>query len=448
MASIFVKDLSDPLSQLKDRFFGTPERSLEQSHQAALDIKSIEDQYFNGGPVSRAGNTYVPAVVLDDFQSKLNALKQHMKEFNASSAMLGRLGQDHLMRLVFAEGILSKYLLKENGSNALIPYSFNSEATLNSRNSYSHLSPPVPTSAVNVVDVSAISHQHGASLTPSSPTRKKAKADKKATASSDSGNVLPKSFKRTFDKIRNDFNPQAEEEVVQSFRRSREITVIAMRLLALMIIIPLVTQQVSKQFLISPIVNQMRGGETAPLFLNGEMKEEAFKELRAYKEELELNNLITTAPVLTQEALEGKVKHKAQELAEESRGNSNDAVSNVFADVIGLVGFAILLLFRRQDIAVLKSFIDNLVTGLSDSAKAFAIILVTDVFVGFHSPHGWEVLLEGIAGHFGLPASRNLIFLFIATVPVMMNTVLKYWLFRSLSRMSPSTLATLKGMNE
>lgn len=32
-------------------FFDTPERSLEQAYQAALRIKSIEDEYFNGNKV-------------------------------------------------------------------------------------------------------------------------------------------------------------------------------------------------------------------------------------------------------------------------------------------------------------------------------------------------------------------------------------------------------------
>nr|WP_298908966.1 hypothetical protein [uncultured Nostoc sp.] len=90
----------------------------------------------------------------------------------------------------------------------------------------------------------------------------------------------------------------------------------------------------------------------------------------------------------------------------------------------------------------------TIVYGLSDSAKAFLIILFTDIFVGFHSPDGWEVLLEGLAEHLGLPASRNTIFFFIATFPVILNTIFKYWIFRYLSRLSPSALATLKEMDE
>jgi hypothetical protein len=91
---------------------------------------------------------------------------------------------------------------------------------------------------------------------------------------------------------------------------------------------------------------------------------------------------------------------------------------------------------------------DQLIYGLSDSAKAFVIILFTDIFVGFHSPHGWEILLEGVSRHFGLPANRDFIFLFIATFPVILDTIFKYWIFRYLNRVSPSAVATYKTMNE
>jgi hypothetical protein len=103
--------------------------------------------------------------------------------------------------------------------------------------------------------------------------------------------------------------------------------------------------------------------------------------------------------------------------------------------------------FGQRDIQVLRGLIDELVYGLSDSAKAFAIILFTDIFVGFHSPEGWEVLLDGVAEHFGLPPSKHFIMLFIATFPVVLATIFKYWIFRYLNRVSPSSVATLHNMN-
>ena len=95
-----------------------------------------------------------------------------------------------------------------------------------------------------------------------------------------------------------------------------------------------------------------------------------------------------------------------------------------------------------------KCFLDDIVYGLSDSAKAFLIILFTDVFVGFHSPHGWEVIVKNISEHLGIVFEKNIIGIFIATFPVILDTIFKYWVFRYLSRLSPSALATFKEMNE
>ncbi|KAM3102361.1 hypothetical protein ACKFKF_04730 [Phormidesmis sp. 146-12] len=290
-----------------------------------------------------------------------------------------------------------------------------------------------------------------------------------------------------------------EEEVLKKFRTSRAKTTMAVQFLLTLILVPLLTQQLSKHFLVRPIVDRMSGEESAQVFLNSEMKEEAFKELQTYEESLKFDALIHVSPPLVGESKPEKtpepseiktekpaepsesnlekpepsevksekatteptktpeqaaeereklVQEKAIEIAEQFRGKSRNAVSNVFADMIATASFVLVLLMSRPQIAVFKSFMDDLVFGLSDSAKAFILILMTDIFVGFHSPHGWEVLLEGIANHLGVAASVSMISLFIATVPVIMDTVLKYWIFRYMSRMSPSTVATYRGMNE
>ena len=111
------------------------------------------------------------------------------------------------------------------------------------------------------------------------------------------------------------------------------------------------------------------------------------------------------------------------------------------------MAFVVVCLVSRDQLRVLRGFLDEAIYGLSDSAKAFAIILFTDIFVGYHSPEGWTVLLDGIAHHFGLPTQENFILLFIATFPVILATIFKYWIFRYLNRVSPSSVATLKGMN-
>jgi hypothetical protein len=57
-------------------------------------------------------------------------------------------------------------------------------------------------------------------------------------------------------------------------------------------------------------------------------------------------------------------------------------------------------------------------------------LFITYLFVGFHSPHGWEVFLEAEIDHFGFAENEDFIFLFVATFPVLINTVIKYyWIF-------------------
>lgn len=425
-----------PFSQLKEQIFGNPERSLEQAYQAAMKIKSIEDSYFDSNRIpieSAANNPNFPSFLQADVQKTLEILERRTKEFNSSSSAVGKLGANHLEKLLFVEGILAKYTLQSNPGSALIPAPMVGN-NITQANNATYL----PT--VKVVEVQ-------------SDTDKAQANNKQSNTQSifEKTGVLPRSIGKTLNKLKKDLDPEAEQEVVNEFRRSRQVTVIAVRLLSLLIIVPLLTQQLAKNLAIAPIVQQVRGEEAQVISLdelNSEWKEEALQELNAYEEELKMQHMLKGVPPMAPEIMEEKVQAKANEIAEEFHHKTNNAIANVFADVFGLIAFGLVLFFRKKDINLLKSFLDNLVYGLSDSAKAFGIILFTDIFVGFHSPHGWEVLLEGMANHLGVAPNKSAISLFIATVPVLMDTVLKYWIFRYLSRMSPSTVATLKEMNE
>ena len=85
---------------------------------------------------------------------------------------------------------------------------------------------------------------------------------------------------------------------------------------------------------------------------------------------------------------------------------------------------------------------------LTDDNKAFLLILFSDTFVGFHSSYGWEILLENLLKHFGLPEDRSFIFSFVATLPVLLDTLFKYWIFKHLNAISPSIVSTYHKMNE
>ena len=260
--------------------------------------------------------------------------------------------------------------------------------------------------------------------------------------------AIPRSITKTFEKFKKELDPNSESEIIEEFRVSRYQTSASIKYLLLLIIVPVIINQLSKSVIFSPFIDYFWNEKRTDIFLNASQEERAFSELQRFEEKIHFEILIGQLPPLSQESIDREIKNKAIELAQYYSQESISAIKNFLSDLLGLVAFCYLILKGGRQVSVLKSFLNELIYGLSDTAKAFLIILFTDIFVGFHSTHGWEVLLENGLRHFGLPENRDFIFLFIASFPVILDTVFKYWIFRYLNQVSPSAVATYKNMNE
>jgi CemA family len=410
-----LEKFKDYVQVSRDRWFNTPDRALDRAYQAVQKIELLEKQYFSGAPASPASASdagHAGAFLKTQLEKHLIIAKLKLTEFKASSVILATLSDSQLEKLSRVDQVLARYPTTTVPASALV-----------------HMTSSAP-----------------AMLAPESP--EPMPAPEPAHSATEKIGWLPRSIGNTLNRLKEELHPEAEAKVVEKFRRDQAKTTIAVRFLVTLALVPLLTQIITKQIIVSPIVGWVHGGENAPIFINAEMEEEAFKELQSFEESLKFSALIRASPPLSAAEQEHRVEAKAEEIAAQFRQNSKNAISNVFADIIALGAFALTLFMRQAEIVVLKSALDELVYGLNDTTKAFAIILTTDIFVGFHSPHGWEVLLESMANHLGIAANHSMISLFIATVPVVMDTILKYWIFQYLSRLSPSTVATLKEMNE
>jgi hypothetical protein len=260
--------------------------------------------------------------------------------------------------------------------------------------------------------------------------------------------AIPRSITKTFEKFKKELDPNSESEIIEEFRVSRYQTAASIKYLLLLIIVPVIINQLSKGVIFSPFIDYFWNEKRTDIFLNASQEERAFSELQRFEEKIHFEILIGQLPSLSQESIDREIKNKAIELAQYYSQESINAIKNFLSDLLGLIAFSYLILKGGRQISVLKSFLNELIYGLSDTAKAFLIILFTDIFVGFHSTHGWEVVLENGLRHFGLPENRDFIFLFIASFPVILDTVFKYWIFRYLNQVSPSAVATYRNMNE
>jgi hypothetical protein len=259
---------------------------------------------------------------------------------------------------------------------------------------------------------------------------------------------LPRSITRTFEKFKQELSPDADAKALEEFRVLRYQTIASVKYLLLIVITPIILNEVSKQFIFGPAVDHFWNKIQPGIFLNESQEERALIELQRFEEKLNFEMLIGKFPDLEPNIIHEKLQKKALLLAKKYSGESANAVKNIFADIFSILVISIIIIRGRRELSILQSFVNELIYGLSDTAKGFVIILFTDVFVGFHSPHGWEVILEIVLRHFGLPESRDFIFLFISTFPVILDTIFKYWIFRYLNRLSPSAVATYHSMNE
>lgn len=415
----------------------TPERSLDAAYKAALQIKSLENDHFEGNKIEINSAIYSNSV-MNYFESvlkqQLKIVRMRLTEFRASRWFSNESHQRAAEKTGIEYPSATAILEKLNFIDQVISKYNNWDYEVNSGE------------LVNPPQIVKVAPPTSQPLPPKLPGQNQ--ENQKKRGKSDTMGILPRSLLGTISRLQVELDPNAEEDVVKNFRQNQRRSIIAIRFILLLIIVPLLTHQISKVLVVGPVINHFRGEETVPMFLNLEMEEEALIELQKFEDKIRFKNLISGAPRLSPTEMEMQMEEKAHEIAEQFRRESANAIKNVFADILSAGAFIYLLLISKPDIMVLKDFIDNVVYGLSDSAKAFIIILFTDIFVGFHSPHGWETILEGVSRHWGLPANRDFIFLFIATFPVILDTIFKYWIFRYLNRISPSAVATYRNMNE
>lgn len=142
------------------------------------------------------------------------------------------------------------------------------------------------------------------------------------------------------------------------------------------------------------------------------------------------------------------LQRKTIELAAHYNEESVEAITNFFADLMSFGALWYLISSLEIQINITKSFLLEVFFGLDDSKKSLLILFVTDLLVGYHSPNIWELIFSTFFDHYGLPENETTIFLLVATLPVLLDVLFKYLIFRHLNRASPATVATYHAMIE
>lgn len=315
--------------------------------------------------------------------------------------------------------------------------------------------------------------------------------------------LVPRSIVRTFDRFRQQLLPETKAAAVQEFRVSRYQVLTSLKCLASLLVVPFLVNQLAKAALLTPAIEYIWNTQQKEIFLNSYQEDKALHEVENFSERVYFESLLkeqpsqcipkqgpcqvvaadpglalsegpqlalsegpqlalrappqappqlalraSPPPFNREEGLQTGLQQKTIELATLYNKESMLAIVNLLGDVITVVTLLALFVGMRPQIIILRSFLTESLYSLSDTTKSFLLILVTDLLVGFHSPRGWEIGIELLLRHLGLPEDQDLIFVFVAAFPVFLDTIFKYWIFRYLNKISPSTVATYHNMIE
>jgi hypothetical protein len=260
--------------------------------------------------------------------------------------------------------------------------------------------------------------------------------------------LIPRSILRTFERFRKQLLPGAEMLVIQEFRISRYQVIVSVRCLITLILVPFLMNILAKSLFIKPSVEYFWNQNHNEIFLNSYQENRALLDLQKFQEKIYFESFVDLTYLSQPQKYSKQLQTQTFEIAKTYNLESIEAISNLFADFFSFLSFSIVFLLLKPQIIILKAFLSESLYSLSDTTKSFLLILGTDLLVGFHSPRGWEVFLESLLRHLGLPENSDFMCLFVATFPVFLDTVFKYWIFRSLNKISPSTVATYHNMIE
>ncbi|KAJ3693479.1 hypothetical protein LUZ60_008959 [Juncus effusus] len=211
------------------------------------------------------------------------------------------------------------------------------------------------------------------------------------------------------------------------------------KFIALLILIPSAVGFVVHDYVLMPFLD--RYVKKVPLAaelldVRRSQKLRMVKELKIEKARFTFEVEIGKSPPLSDEEVWWELRHKALEMRDELRLENRNAFANILSD--GVNGFVLFLLlyFNESKVALLKFTGYKLLNNISDAGKAFLIICISDIFLGYHSEEGWDAVIEMFLERYGLEVDRDVISIFIFTVPVVVDTFFKFWMFKYLPRLS------------
>nr|YP_009589281.1 chloroplast envelope membrane protein [Broussonetia kurzii]QBL75823.1 chloroplast envelope membrane protein [Broussonetia kurzii] len=195
-------------------------------------------------------------------------------------------------------------------------------------------------------------------------------------------------------------------------------------------------------------VNNWWNTRPSEIFLNDIQEKSILKKFIELEELSLFDEMLKEYPEKRLQKLHVGVYNETIQLIKMNNEGRIHTILHFSTNIISFIILSVYSILSNEELIFLNSCLQEFLYNLSDTIKAFSILLLTDLCIGFHSPHGWELLIASIYKDFGFAQNDQIISGVVSTFPVILDTILKYWIFRYLNRVSPSLVVIYHSMND
>nr|QVX31658.1 chloroplast envelope membrane protein [Goniophlebium amoenum] len=259
--------------------------------------------------------------------------------------------------------------------------------------------------------------------------------------------LVPRSVTRTLSRFGAELTNQSGVLVRNDFDLTRNQALVSLEYVGCFLLLPLTIPISFKNWFLESWIRGWWDITQTQVFINTFQEQRALKQLREAEALLWLDNATECFADTQLQNFDADAYDKTTQLAAAYDELNIQLLIQLVTDLISIATLAPFFITGRKRLAVSNSRIQELFYSLNDTMKAFSILSLTDLCVGFHSPHGWEIVIGTLFEHFGLIPDKYVISRLVSTFPVILDTVFKYWIFRHLNRTSPSIVATYHTMS-
>jgi len=236
------------------------------------------------------------------------------------------------------------------------------------------------------------------------------------------------------------------EQSLENYLRNAANTTVG-RWVVRFLIIPSIISRVASVTVIHPVLQYQFSQIPNEQLLTEEDQAELMEETENFEKMLQYNEVMGRAPKLDIEKREEVVKSFATGKEEEAAEHTLQVDTNRFQDLVFFAVLAYMVTKNNEDMkiglrAIKKNFFD-----MQPAQQAFFLLLSSDVLVGYHSADGWQTALKVLGGHYGVRDQEEAIAIFVALVPVSIDVLFKFWVFKYLRMLAPSTQVILDDLD-